>query len=153
VSETTHGGGCAGWVVLRKSEGCAGATVGSMLESHVDDARRTLIAGLPVTERRLGSTALLEGGDGPPVVLLHGPGASAAHWLRVVPQLARGHHVVAPDLPDDGDAVDWLADLIDRTCPTPRSSSAMPSAVRSPPAARWRTRTGSAGSCWSTRSA
>jgi FAD/FMN-containing dehydrogenase/pimeloyl-ACP methyl ester carboxylesterase len=106
-------------VVLRKSEGCAGATVGSMLESHVDDARRTLIAGLPVTERRLGSTALLEGGDGPPVVLLHGPGASAAHWLRVVPQLARGHHVVAPDLPDDGDAVDWLADLIDRTCPTP----------------------------------
>ena len=36
-----------------------------------------LLAGMPVTERRLQlagvSTAVLEGGDGPPVVLLHGP--------------------------------------------------------------------------------
>jgi hypothetical protein len=45
-----------------------------------DDAREGLLAGLPVTERRLQladvSTAVLEGGDGPPVVLLHGPGAT-----------------------------------------------------------------------------
>ena len=42
-----------------------------------DDARGRLLAGLPVEERRLHlagvSTAVLEGGDGPPVVLLHGP--------------------------------------------------------------------------------
>jgi hypothetical protein len=43
-----------------------------------DDARERLLAGIPVSERRLQlagvSTAVLEGGDGPPVVLLHGPG-------------------------------------------------------------------------------
>ena len=41
------------------------------------DARRRLLAALPVTERRLQlaghSTAVLEGGDGAPVVLLHTP--------------------------------------------------------------------------------
>ena len=45
-------------------------------------ARERLLAGLPVTERRLRlagvSTAVLEGGDGPPVVLLHGPGTASA---------------------------------------------------------------------------
>ena len=43
-----------------------------------DEARELLLAGLPVTERRLQvagfSTAVLEGGAGPPIVLLHGPG-------------------------------------------------------------------------------
>jgi FAD/FMN-containing dehydrogenase/pimeloyl-ACP methyl ester carboxylesterase len=99
-----------------------------MLESHVDDARRTLIAGLPVTERRLGPTAVLEGGDGPPVVLLHGPGAYAAHWLRVIPGLVGSHRVVAPDLPGHGasepldgdrDVLAWLAELIEDTCAEP----------------------------------
>ena len=55
------------------------------------EAREQLLAGLPVTERRLRlagvSTAVLEGGDGPPVVLLHGPGGNAAHWMRVIPEL------------------------------------------------------------------
>jgi pimeloyl-ACP methyl ester carboxylesterase len=53
------------------------------------DAREQLLACLPVTERRLQlagvSTAVLEGGDGPPVVLLHGPLGYAAHWMRVIP--------------------------------------------------------------------
>ena len=43
-----------------------------------DDPRERLLAGVPMTERRLRlagiSTAVLEGGDGPPFVLLHGPG-------------------------------------------------------------------------------
>ena len=48
------------------------------------------------------STAVLEGGDGPPLVLLHGPGANAAHWMRVIPDLVATHRVIAPDLPGHG---------------------------------------------------
>jgi len=47
-----------------------------------DDPRERLLAGLPVTERHLQladvSTGVLEGGAGPPVVLLHGPGEYGA---------------------------------------------------------------------------
>ena len=71
-----------------------------------DDARERLLAGLPVTERRLQlaevSTAVLEGGAGPPIVLLHGPGAYGAAWLRVIPDLVTTHRVIAPDLPGQG---------------------------------------------------
>ena len=45
---------------------------------------------------------MLEGGDGPPIVLLHGPGGNAAHWARVIGELAATHRVIAPDLPGQG---------------------------------------------------
>jgi pimeloyl-ACP methyl ester carboxylesterase/ubiquinone/menaquinone biosynthesis C-methylase UbiE len=99
------------------------------------DARQRLIATLPVTERWLRldgvSTAVLEGGEGPPIILLHGPGEYAAKWLRVIPDLVTTHRVIAPDLPGHGasDVIDgqpgvervlaWLDDLIECTCPTP----------------------------------
>ena len=55
------------------------------------DPRARLLAGLPVAERRMQlagiSTAVLEGGAGSPLVLLHGPGESAPKWLRVLPEL------------------------------------------------------------------
>lgn len=95
-------------------------------------ARDRLLAGIPLTERRLQlagvSTAILEGGEGPPMVLLHGPGEFAAGWLPVLPDLARIHRVIAPDLPghgasevpDDGLSTewlfDWLGELIEQTC-------------------------------------
>ena len=98
-------------------------------------ARRELLALIPVTERRLQlagiPTAVLEGGGGPPLVLLHGPAGHAAHWMRVIPGLVATHRVVAPDLPGHGasglgdgplDAervLAWLAELIDRTCTSP----------------------------------
>jgi pimeloyl-ACP methyl ester carboxylesterase len=98
-------------------------------------ARGQLLSGLPVTERRLDlagvSTAVLEGGDGPSVVLLHDPSEYAAKWFRVIPDLVRTHRVVAPDLPGHGTSrvtdgpldVDrvlaWLGELIDETCPSP----------------------------------
>jgi pimeloyl-ACP methyl ester carboxylesterase len=101
----------------------------------VEGARERLLAAMPVTERRLQlagvSTAVLEGGVGPPVVLLHGPGEYAAKWMRVIPDLVTTHRVVAPDLPGHGmsetadsplDAervLAWLGELIDATCISP----------------------------------
>ena len=65
-----------------------------------------LLEGLPVTDRRLElagtSTPVLEGGDGPPVVLLHGVGGFAEEWVRVLPRLVGSHRVVVPDLPGLG---------------------------------------------------
>ncbi|HKJ59089.1 MAG TPA: alpha/beta hydrolase, partial [Halobacteriales archaeon] len=100
-----------------------------------EDLRERLLDDLPVTERRLPvagvSTAVLEGGDGPPAVLLHGPGESSFWWMRVVPDLVDTHRVIVPDLPGHGastvtdDALDgdlalaWLGELIDETCSEP----------------------------------
>jgi pimeloyl-ACP methyl ester carboxylesterase len=100
-----------------------------------DEARRRLLAGIPVTERRFElagiSTAVLEGGDGPPVVLLHGPGEFGGKWLRVIPELVTTHRVIAPDLPAHGASgvpdgplaadrvLAWLGELIEHTCPSP----------------------------------
>ena len=100
-----------------------------------EGARKRLLAGLPVTERRMllagVSTAVLEGGDGPPVVLLHGPMGNAAHWMRVIRDLVASHRVIVPDLPghgasevtgdraiDDGRVMEWLGELIAQSCPT-----------------------------------
>jgi pimeloyl-ACP methyl ester carboxylesterase len=101
----------------------------------VEGAREQLLAGVPVTERRLElagvSTAILEGGAGAPVVLLHGPGAHSAGWQQIMPGLTSTHRVVAPDLPGHGESIvidgpldaglvtAWLGELIDQTCPTP----------------------------------
>jgi pimeloyl-ACP methyl ester carboxylesterase len=108
--------------------------------THVTDqrasgARQRLLAGLPVIERRLQlngiATAVLEGGNGPPVVLLHGPGEYGPVWCPVIPNVAATHRVIVPDLPGHGatDAIGgeldpdrifgWLDDLIECTCPTP----------------------------------
>jgi pimeloyl-ACP methyl ester carboxylesterase len=102
------------------------------VETTREAARERLLAGLPVEERRQElagiSTALLEGGEGPSLILLHGPGEFAAKWLRVIPELVRTHHVVAPDLPAHGASeipdpepdvnslLDWLDALIELTC-------------------------------------
>lgn len=104
-------------------------------QGNPQSARRQLLAALPVKERRLElagiSTAVLQGGEGRPVVLLHGPLAYAAHWMDVIPGLVQDHTVIAPDLPGHGaseigdGALDvprvlaWLGALIERTCPTP----------------------------------
>jgi pimeloyl-ACP methyl ester carboxylesterase len=103
--------------------------------SALENPRERLLAGLAATERRLFlngvETAVLEGGQGAPVVLLHGPGTYGAHWLDILPSLARTHHFVAPDLPGHGESgmfavsadpallSGWLDHLIERTCPAP----------------------------------
>ena len=49
-------------------------------------------------------TFYLEAGEGPPVVLLHGLGATNASMLPTLRDLARDHRVIAPDLPGFGDS-------------------------------------------------
>src|SRR3712207_2195090 len=44
------------------------------------------------------------GGDGPPVLLLHGHPRTHATWHRVAPLLARDHTVVCPDLRGYGES-------------------------------------------------
>ena len=70
------------------------------------EARSALLAALPASEQRRElagvATAVLEGGTGAPIVLLHEPGSFAAHWIRVLPDLVRTNRVIAPDLPGHG---------------------------------------------------
>ena len=97
-----------------------------------ESARQQLLAGLDITEQTLDlagiQTALLETGEGPPLVLLHGPGEFKERWIRIIPALSRTHRVIAPDFPghgqsgthDDGLDADrifaWLDALIDERC-------------------------------------
>ena len=97
-----------------------------------ESARRQLVAGLDVAEQTAVlagiPTAILETGDGPPLILFHGPGEFKERWLRVIPGLSRTHHVIAPDFPGHGrsgthpDGLDadrvnaWIDALIDNCC-------------------------------------
>jgi len=94
-----------------------------------------LIEGLPVTTRRLDlagvSTSLLEGGDGPPMVLLHGQGGFAEIMGGLIRMVVDSYRVVVPDLPGMGRSevrsgtldgplvVKWLGELIAKTCDQP----------------------------------
>ena len=55
--------------------------------------------------RTSGSTINLEmGGDGPPVLLLHGYPQTHVMWHKVAPQLARDYTVICADLRGYGDS-------------------------------------------------
>jgi pimeloyl-ACP methyl ester carboxylesterase len=93
-----------------------------------------LIEGIAVSARRVDvagvATALLEGGDGPPVVLLHGHGGFAESLGEVIAGLVDGYRIIAPDLPGLGRSelrggqlgpaatTEWLVQLIGLTCTT-----------------------------------
>ena len=99
------------------------------------DLRAQLLDGAPVTERRINlagvSTAVLEAGGGPPIVLIHGQGNFGPSFLPLFESLASTHRVIAPDLPGlgasemtdrepDGPTVmAWLSELIDKSCDSP----------------------------------
>ncbi len=57
-----------------------------------EEARRRLLQDVDVDDQRLElagiATSLLVAGEGPPLVLLHGPGEFAERWVRVFPGLA-----------------------------------------------------------------
>jgi 2-hydroxymuconate-semialdehyde hydrolase len=97
-----------------------------------DDDRERMLAATPLTERRVDlagvSTAVLEGGQGSPLVLLHGAiECGGAIWAPVISALAEGHRLVVPDIPGLGESepverldaaafADWLAALLRATC-------------------------------------
>jgi pimeloyl-ACP methyl ester carboxylesterase len=99
------------------------------------DPRERMLAGVPVAERRLAlagaSTAVLEGGEGPPLVLLHGGiECGGAYWAPVIARLVERRRVVVPDLPGLGESeplvrldaaafADWFALLLRETCREP----------------------------------
>jgi pimeloyl-ACP methyl ester carboxylesterase len=53
---------------------------------------------------RIGPISIMEAGAGPPVVLLHGLGATKASFLPTVAALAGAHRTIALDLPGFGDS-------------------------------------------------
>lgn len=70
-------------------------------------------------------TFMLEAGEGPPLVLLHGLGATNASMLPTMAAFSRDHRVLAPDLPGFGGSdkplkklhaayfASWLVDYLD----------------------------------------
>lgn len=112
----------------------AQTTTSNKKASNSASLREQILAPIPLKDRRIQaagiSTAVLEGGDGPPLVLLHGPGEFAATWTRVIPNLVATNRVIVPDLPghgaseangplDPGRVLDWLEELIAETCSEP----------------------------------
>jgi pimeloyl-ACP methyl ester carboxylesterase len=94
-----------------------------------------ILTDIRAAERRIEltrvSTSLLEAGEGPPIVLLHGPGANAVHWADTIEGMAATNSLVAPDLPGLGESTlrdgkptapvifEWLSELIGETCSVP----------------------------------
>jgi pimeloyl-ACP methyl ester carboxylesterase len=106
---------------------------GQKEQRHAEGLMRDrLLKGLPVDERRLNvngiGTVVLEGGQGSPLVLLHGGiECGGAYWAPVIDRLAETHRLVVPDVPGLGesepvallDAVafaDWFTELLRLTC-------------------------------------
>jgi 2-hydroxymuconate-semialdehyde hydrolase len=108
------------------------ATTDDRSRSGDEQLRERILAGVPVSGRRLEvggvSTMVLEAGDGPPMILLHGGiETGGVYWAPVINQLAEQYRVMVPDSPGLGASVRlarmdaaafsaWLAELIGRTC-------------------------------------
>ena len=101
----------------------------------MDAHRSHLLRDVPLTERRLrpagAETVVLEGGQGPSLVLLHGGiECGGPVWAPVVARLAERHRVIVPDLPGLGasppadvigaaEFARWLTELLELTCDEP----------------------------------
>jgi pimeloyl-ACP methyl ester carboxylesterase len=74
------------------------------------------------------------GGEGPPLVLVHGLGGSAMNWTELAPFLARRHRLLIPDLPGHGGseplaAVSGLQPYADRVAAVMAAEGALPAPV------------------------
>jgi pimeloyl-ACP methyl ester carboxylesterase len=102
---------------------------------NTESYREEIVNDLPVKEYQIQVgdilTTYLEGGQGAPFVLLHGPGESAIWWMRVIPHLVKNFNVIVPDLPGHGSSgsakekltkeivLDWLDAFLYKTCSKP----------------------------------
>jgi 2-hydroxymuconate-semialdehyde hydrolase len=78
--------------------------------------RERMLAGVPVSERRLEvdgvQTSLLEGGEGAPLVLLHGGiECGGVMWAPVLADLTRNYRVIVPDVPGLGESAPRRLDV------------------------------------------
>jgi pimeloyl-ACP methyl ester carboxylesterase len=74
------------------------------------------------------------GGTGPPLLLVHGLGGSAANWFELAPLLVRKRRLVVPDLPGHGGseplpAVAALGAFADRVAAVAEREDALPAPV------------------------
>jgi pimeloyl-ACP methyl ester carboxylesterase len=81
-------------------------------------ATATLLRGFRVRTEEIAGvrTRYWVGGDGPPLLLVHGLGGAAVNFTLLAPLLARSHRVLVPDLPGHGGteplpSLESLADL------------------------------------------
>jgi pimeloyl-ACP methyl ester carboxylesterase len=106
---------------------------GEMERRHAEGLLRDrLLRGLPVQRQWLDvngiATLMLVGGQGRPLVLLHGGiECGGAYWAPVISRLAHSHRLIVPDVPGlgesgpvrrlDADTFDnWFAELLRQTC-------------------------------------
>jgi pimeloyl-ACP methyl ester carboxylesterase len=91
-----------------------------------------------LSERRLevkgAAVRYFVGGDGPPLLLVHGLGGSAANWGELVPLLASSRRLIVPDLPGHGGseplpAVAGLGAFADRVAAVAEREDALPAPV------------------------
>ena len=96
-------------------------------------------AKLPGLEERLASVKGVQmryfvGGEGPPLVLVHGLGGAASNWTELVPLLAQRHRLLVPDLPGHGrspalPAVSGLEPFADRVAAVAVHEGMLPAPV------------------------
>lgn len=74
------------------------------------------------------------GGDGPPLILVHGLGGAAANWTELAPLLVPNHRLLVPDLPGHGGsealpAVSGLEPFADRVAALAAREGMLPAPV------------------------
>src|SRR5947207_15760486 len=74
------------------------------------------------------------GGDGAPLVLVHGLGGAASNWTELAPLLLERHRLLVPDLPGHGGstalpAVSGLGPFADRVALVAEREGMLPAAV------------------------
>ena len=96
-------------------------------------------AKLPALEERFAelkgsSMRYFVGGEGPPLILVHGLGGAAANWTELAPLLVPNHRLLVPDLPGHGGsealpAVSGLEPFADRVAALAAREGMLPAPV------------------------